>query len=138
MPLTEAMIRPGMVAYFDASVLNADPSVRSPRSPTTRSEPSVCFQVSGSTSAWAPITTTFRPERLAIRAEWRVDGGGDWISKDQYLNDGATAYVGANRVFTRASLAQDNCTDESRPCTADAGVAATPAEVRKHAGNCIA
>ena len=55
-------------------------------------------------STWAPLTTKDpRQVRLFIRLEWRTGGTEKWKRDDQYLNDGATTYVGPNESFVAAA-----------------------------------
>lgn len=137
MPLTKEQIVPGVIAYFDANVLNADGAVTLPASPTDRSGPFVCFAADSNRSAWAAITTQHRPERIEIKSEWRTGGKGAWLSADQYLNDGATTYVGPNESFVAAAATKDRFSGSDRPQVTVDGVSAVLLEITKRGGNLL-
>jgi len=135
MALTLKEVQPGIVAYFDVSVLNGSQTVRKPASPTSRNGPFVCFAVVGDCSAWAPISKEYRSERVEIKKQWRLAGGGAWKKSDQYLNDGSTTYVGPSKAFVEAAAVVDTYNASGRPRVAPDGVAAIIAEVRSRNGN---
>jgi hypothetical protein len=137
MPLKLNEIVPGIVAYFDVSLLNRHSDLKQPASPTPRDGPFVCFAAVDGASAWAPISQQYRPERLLIKRAWRLGGNGAWISEEQYLNDGRTTYVGASQVFVEAAMRIDKCSAPNRPQVAPEGVAAIIAEVHKRRGNTL-
>jgi len=97
----------------------------------------VCFEPIEGRSAWAPISTQYRNERLAIDAAWRYDGAGQWLTSDQYLNDGATTYTGPDAAFVAAAVGQDRFTATTRPKVRAAGIAAIVAEVRNRGGSML-
>jgi hypothetical protein len=136
-PLAPNEIVEGAVAYFRVEILNADKDVLR-LEPTPRDGPFVCFQVEGGWSAWAPLTTQGppeRPERIEIRAEWKLRGSVEWRGTAQYLNDGRNTYVGPNASFVAAAASE--LTFEPgvlRPRVTADGVAAVLAEVRERAG----
>lgn len=92
MSLHKIEIKVGTVAYFNAKALNADDRVEGATVP--RDGPFVCVQTAMQRSAWTPLTTQFRRERLVLENSWRLDGSVKWQSDDLYLNDGANTQVG--------------------------------------------
>jgi hypothetical protein len=134
MPLSAAEIRPGVVAYLNAASLNIDPAVSRPQSPTPRNGPFLCFAVNGSNTGWTPISNQVRAERLLIEPAWRLGGGDAWQHTDQYLNDGATTYIGPKASFVTAAATTDKYNAQGRPRVSAAGVAAVLQEVQAQGG----
>lgn len=137
MPLLDSEIQAGCVAYFDITTLNADTRVSRPRCPTTRPSPFVCFESANDRSAWAPITTQFRKERLFLDPLWRVGGSKQWRTDHLYLNDGACTYVGTNAAFVDSAATETPFMKISRPRLTADGVAAVVAEVRQRRGTML-
>lgn len=102
MALRLADIRVGAVAFLDHKVLLAEPGLHKGSDTIDRPGPFVCLQIKGKLSAWAPITSEHRPERLFIQEAWRRDGSDTWKTTDQYLTDGLNTWVGPNEAFVRA------------------------------------
>ena len=124
MPLKGKDIQPGAVAYLSVDRLSNDNRITKPASPTLRDGPFVCFQTADGMSAWAPLTTVERSERLEIIGAWRLEGSATWQSEDMYLNDGATTYVGPFAAFIDASREEMPFRGHKRPRVAAKGVAA--------------
>ena len=125
MPLKLEEINPGAIAYFDASVLNADPLVTNTGSPVNRvgiGNQFVCYKVDGPNSLWAPLTATFRRERLPIDPTWVSNGYGPLAEGGVYLQDGACTYVGPNPSFVLAA-ANENPFENARPAISADGLA---------------
>jgi hypothetical protein len=130
--LDDLEIEPGVVAWLDQPMLNADHAVlkSTPHLGDPEPRPFVCFARDGDASAWAPVTTVARPERLHLQASWRSGGGPGWIARDQYLVDGANTYSGANARFI-ASSTQDYMTPDNRMRLSTDGVDAVVTEVER-------
>jgi hypothetical protein len=125
MPLTAAEFAPGAIAYFDATVLNADPAVSKSGSPVDRlgvGNQFVCYKVDSQTSYWAPLTATYRRERLPIEAGWVTSGYGPLAAGGVYLQDGQCTYAGPIASFVQAA-AQENPFQHGRPTLSEAGLA---------------
>lgn len=122
MPLTEAEITPGVVAFFSVQALNSDNQIIKPTAPTTRNGPFVCFETNNNNSAWTPLTKIPREERLEIKKEWRLGGSRSWQTTVHYLNDGATTYTGTNKAFVAAATSADTYEPEKRRYIATDGV----------------
>lgn len=124
MALTLEEITPGAIAYFDASILNADPAVTNTGSPVNRigiGNQFVCYKVDGARSFWAPLTATFRRERLPIDPAWVSNGYGPLAAGGVYLQDGACTYVGPSSSFVLAA-ANENPFEGSRPSISAVGL----------------
>ena len=69
MQIAEAEIVEGLVAYLDQSVLSANEQVLDtcPQA-STQVRPFVCVRAANGRSQWAPLSTSWRRERLAIAA----------------------------------------------------------------------
>ena len=124
MPLLTNEISVGAVAYFDTALLNGDPRLIKPQYPANRASPFVCFQINGTDSAWAVITTQYRKERLEISKPWRQEGSIQWKTDDLYLNDGACTYTGPNQAFVDAAINETPFTTINRPQVTPDGIAA--------------
>ena len=102
--LTVAEIRPGLVAFLDYEMLDADPTVRRCRSGSdNRPRPFVCVDVSDDECTWLPLTTSHRTYRLVIARSSLHGGDRNWRESPCYLLDGAKFYVGPKAAFARAS-----------------------------------
>jgi hypothetical protein len=137
MPLTNAEIKVGIVAYLDVEALNSDSSVTKPSSLATRNGPFVCFATKGQESAWVEISTQYREERLEIEKAWRKGGAGAWLSEKQYVNDGSSSYVGPKMSFVAASVGVDKFTATTRPRVSPDGTKAILEEVTSRGGPII-
>ncbi|WP_449422697.1 hypothetical protein [Rhodanobacter lindaniclasticus] len=125
MSLALEEIAPGAIAYFDASVLNADPLVTNTGSPVNRvgiGNQFVCYKMEGQRSFWAPLTATFRRERLPIDPTWVSNGYGPLAGGGVYLQDGACTYVGPNDSFVVAAV-NENPFENGRPIISADGLA---------------
>ena len=124
MSLAIEEIAPGAIAYFDASLLNADPLVKNTGSAVNRAgigNQFVCYKVNGASSFWAPFTATFRRERLPINPAWVSNGYGPLAAGGVYLQDGACTYVGPNESFV-AAAANENPFPGGRPVLSPEGL----------------
>lgn len=125
-------ILPGVVGWLDQPALNSDQAVvKSARflgEPEPR--PFVCIEAGATRSTWAPITTAFRTERLAIPPNWRRGGGQGWRTREEYLVDGANTYSGPSDRFIAAS-ADDYNDRSSRMRVSAEGLKAIRAEVQR-------
>ena len=102
MPLSETEIVPGAIAYFDANMLNDDTRVTKFGDPVARAGSGnqfVCYKVAGDRSFWAPLTATWRKERLRIEAAWVTTGYDPLAVGDVFLQDGKNTYVGPHEAF---------------------------------------
>lgn len=136
MPLQLGEIVPGAIAYFNAQTLNADGRVSKSGDPVTRpgaGNQFVCYKTHGTSSFWAPLTATARPERLCIEAAWVANGYGPLAAGNVYLQDGKNTYAGANRAFVDAA-AGESVFNGGRPALSAAGVAAILAVVFERGG----
>jgi hypothetical protein len=133
MSLHEREIREGVVAYFDPAKLNSDPRIQSTNE-AEKQRPYVCFCVSKGRSAWAPLTSRHRPERIEIRPAWRFGGTSAWKKQSYYLNDGKNTCVGDNQAFVDAASQTDKYKPETRQKVAAEGIAAIKAEVKSRHG----
>lgn len=126
----------GNVAYLDPDRLNQDPRVVAPSSPTPKKDrlrPFLCVEADGEYSAWTPITTTSRSERLLIPTRTRRGGDYGWLEDGQFLNDGATVYAGENAAFVAAS-AEERPFRHSRPSVNAEGVDSIKREIARRGG----
>jgi hypothetical protein len=107
--LSEIEIVPGAIAYFDAQMLNDDARVTKSGDPVTRAGSGnqfLCYKVDGGKSFWAPLTTTWRNERLRIEAEWVTNGYGPLAIGEVFLQDGKNTYAGPNEAFVAAAVGE--------------------------------
>jgi hypothetical protein len=124
MALTLAEVVPGAIAYFDANTLNADAAVSTTGSPVNRQgvgNQFICYKVDGEQSFWAPLTATYRRERLPIQAAWVQNGYGPLGAGGVFLQDGRCTYAGPSASFVRASAAE-NPFDQGRPTLTEPGL----------------
>lgn len=130
--LDDAEIKPGVVAWLDQPMLNGDGNVikSTPHLGTPEPRPFVCYEWTGDSSSWAPVTTIERRERLALQVEWRSGGGSSWTTRDQYLVDGANTYSGSNDRFVAAST-KDYSSSDNRMMLSSEGVKAVREEVNR-------
>ncbi|MFA7332445.1 MAG: hypothetical protein WC326_15355 [Candidatus Delongbacteria bacterium] len=104
MPVTEAEIQVGLVVYLDQQRLQGRRDVWATLgSRRIKVRPHVCVAVEGDLSAWTPLTSRWRSERLAISAGWRVGGDRAWRGGRSYLYDGACVVVGPRAAMAEAS-----------------------------------
>jgi hypothetical protein len=122
-------IEPGLVAFLDPRVLAAEADVfHTQDPPVIRPGPFVCVSVERDRSEWSPVTTEYRPERLAFPREWRSGGHPQWLRDEQYLNDGANLWRGPHEAFVIASH-EESTTVSSRARLSTEGLAAVKAEI---------
>src|SRR5690349_16607725 len=116
-------IEAGIVAFLDPTVLTDDGRVcHAQDPPVTRQGPFVCLCTGAGSSAWTPLTTEWRRERVMVRREWRSGGHPQWLRDDQYVNDGANIWRGPNEAFVHASSLE--VTDQTnRARVSEAGLA---------------
>lgn len=136
MPLQQTEIQPGVVAYFDAAALNADPDVSASGDPVTRTGAGnqfVCYRVDGDTSWWAPTTTQHRSERLQIDPAWVTFGNARLQAGDVYLQDGKNTYMGPSEPFVCAAAGEMSFA-RGRPVLNDDGIQAVIRVVRERGG----
>ncbi len=137
--LSEQEVQPGLVAWLDQVQLNHDQRVvkTTPHLGQPEPRPFVCFRVDAMSSHWAPVTTVERKERLYLKPEWRSGGGAGWLSRPQYLVDGANTYVGPIVVFVAASK-QDWTDAGDRMRLSQIGITAVVDEVDRQRSRTIA
>ena len=137
MALSEAEIRLGTVAYFDVSLLHADDSVVVTGDPVVRDTLTgnqfVCDLVRGGSSFWAPLTATWRKERLRIERSCIAHGYGPLAHGEVFLQDGKNTYSGQHAAFVRAAAAEEPIAGR-RPSLTELGVASVVAVVSKRGG----
>ena len=122
-------LQAGLVAHLDQTMLTNDPAVLDTYPQRdTELRPFVCVAVDGDTSTWAPLTSTFRRERLRIEDAWRTGGIDMWRDRVCFLNDGANTYSGPNTSFMAASV-QELTDAATRSRMALDGVEAVVAEI---------
>jgi hypothetical protein len=136
MPLSKQEIEPGAVAYYDSDLVLNDDRISDAGLPL-RDGPLICVQSVNGRSVWCPLTTQFRPERLLIRAEWRLKGSQKWREDDIYLNDGANTFVGPDEAFVAAAANEIPFTVIDRPRVSMAGVEAIIVEIKNRAGKLL-
>lgn len=134
MALRLADIFVGAVAYFDDELLRGESEIDGGDATIDRPGPLVCVQVKGSSSVWIPITGEFRPERLLLKAEWRLHGSDKWKKDDQFVNDGLNTFLGPNDAFVRAGAKESPFKMYRRPSISKEGVAAILEEIDKQDG----
>jgi len=134
MPLREAEVVVGNVAYFDHEVLLQEPDIDRDDDQLDRSGPFVCVQVKDMHSVWCAITTEPNPKRLSIETAWRIGGAPGWRSHPQYLNDGLSTYLGPTEAFLRAAAGEKPFKPYSRPAISNDGMAAILEEIDKQGG----
>lgn len=124
MPLSEPEIVPGAIAYFDAQMLNNDTRVMKSGDPVARAGSGnqfVCYKVEGGRSFWAPLTATWREERLRIEAAWVTNGYGPLAAGEVFLQDGKNTYAGPMAAFV-AAAAGESTFEAGRPLLSLDGV----------------
>ena len=129
--LTPEELTPGLVSHLDQTMLTKDPKVLDtfPQNDTGL-RPFLCVTVKDGISTWMPLTSTYRPERMKIKDEWRTGGIDMWRDRVCYLNDGANIYIGPNASFVAAS-AQELTQNGARSQMSADGVAAVSAELER-------
>lgn len=124
-------IKVGLVSHLDQTALAKDKRVMDTYPQQhTELRPFVCVAVNLPKSTWAPLSSTARPERIEIKAEWRLGGIPMWRDRVCYLNDGANIYIGLNGAFADAS-AKEQTDHKTRSQMSEEGVAAVLAEIEK-------
>ena len=134
MPLTQADVSVGNVAYFDHEVLLREPGIDRNDDGLNRPGPFVCVQVVGTSSVWCAVTTQWNPKRLYLNKAWRLGGDPQWQNSDQYLVDGLNTYLGPNEAFLRAAAAEQPFAPYIRPAIDPTGIAAVLVEIDKQGG----
>lgn len=124
-------IEAGLVSHLDQTMLSNDQAVLDTY-PQARTElrPFVCLKADANNCVWAPLSSTFRRERLQINDEWRQGGVDMWRERECYLNDGANTYHGPIESFIAAS-AQELTEPINRSRMAAEGVAAVIKETER-------
>jgi len=122
-------IKAGLVSHLDQTMLTNDPAVLDTYPQRfTELRPFVCVSVEDDGCTWAPLSSTHRPERVAIEDVWRLGGIAMWRNRVCYLNDGANVYIVPMQSFISAShLEKTDATN--RAAMAQDGVAAVLAEI---------
>jgi hypothetical protein len=136
MPLTEAEIEPGAIAYFDVEVLHADAEVQISGDRVQREVTGnqfVCHSVTGQRSCWSPLTATYRHPRIRIEPEWVANGYGPLAAGGVWLQDGKNTYCGPSASFVAGSAteAQFNVT---RPRLSNAALVKIHEQISKRGG----
>lgn len=134
MPLTQAEVSVGNVAYFDHEVLLREPDIDRNDDGLNRPGPFVCVQVFDTSSVWCAVTTQWNPKRIRIVKAWRLGGDPQWQNSEQYLVDGLNTYLGPNEAFLRAGAAEKPFAPFTRPVVAPVGVAAILGEIDNQGG----
>lgn len=132
MKIREHEVVPGLIAFLDHRRLHRSPGVTS----TSCVDDVVDFKVRGflcmatldGHSVWSPLTTTWRPERLHLRQEWRGGGGEALRRGDVYLLDGANLYMGPTQAFINASACEKTHSGQRAHLTTE-GLSAVNAEI---------
>lgn len=134
MPLRRSEIRVGTIAYFDHSLLLAEPAIDKGDEGLNRPGPFVCVEIVGEQSVWCAITGVGRPERLFIENTWRRDGSDAWLSSLLYLQDGLATYLGPSSAFIRAAINEHTFFQYRRPWITKPGMQAILAEIDRQGG----
>lgn len=115
--LTEREIIVGVVAYLDPAILDADPMVLAPASPTDGRRPFVCVGRSGSLSAWMALTTKPGPGRshFPIPISVRRRGRGVWCTGPSFVNKQFATYIAPSANIIAAAAQEDEYGPEERP-----------------------
>lgn len=141
MPLTLEQIKPDAVAYFDADALNSSENVSITGSPVKRIGTTgarnqfVCYKVVDGRRHWAPLTGTFRKERLPIDPDWVSFGYGALKAGGVYLQDGGCTYVNSNEAFITAAAEEEEFKQGSRPFISEVGSSKLSRQSRNARGN---
>ena len=145
MPLSEAEIYPGAVAYFEPTVLNRDKDIEVTGDPVTRDGPFVCYAVSEGRSRWTPLTSedklitnrktgkTFSV-RVRIEPEWVARAYGLFAAGESFFQDGKNTYSGANATFIAAGAKIDIQTPDTRPALNEDGLKAAHEYIARRGG----
>jgi hypothetical protein len=103
--ITSDEIKPGIVVFIDQALLAAQPGVIHSKELTdASSRPLVCVAATSGSTEWLALTTEYRPERLEIRPEWRTGGHPQWLRDPQFVNDGASVWMGPHEAFVASSI----------------------------------
>jgi hypothetical protein len=136
MTLSDQDIVPGAIAYFDALALTALPSVKVSGDPVDRpglENPFVCYEVRGERCAWAPLTGTFKTDRLRIEANWVSSDFGPLGGGEVFLQDGETTYTGPKSAFQSAASSEPPFREE-RPRVSSEGLEMIHKEIAERGG----
>lgn len=137
MPLAESEIVKGAIAYFDVSVLHADEEVIVTGDPVVRDTLTgnqfVCYDAGGGLAFWAPLTATWRKERLRIESSWVENGYGPLAEGKVFLQDGKNTYSGPVKTFISAAALEEPIVG-ARPTVREIGVGKIVAVVRQRGG----
>lgn len=103
MTLTIDQIAPGVVAWLDAGVLNADARVTACGAVGVR--PFLCVTVGAGYTEWLALTTKsgVRVSRFLIQSAWRVGGTTRWREQPTYLRSLRALCRGRDVVFVDAA-----------------------------------
>jgi hypothetical protein len=86
-------------------------------------------------STWAPLTQADKKNvRLEIDPGWRTGGTDKWKNEKQYLNDGATIYVGPDESFVAAAVNEIPITICDRGGVSPDGIAEIRKEIVRRGG----
>ena len=135
MPLTEDEIAPGVVAYFDPTILHADDKVGVTGDPVTRDGPFLCYASGDGFSRWTPLTSEDKlifnrrtgqnhSVRVRIKPEWVAGAFGLFTQGESFLQDGKNTYSGPNATFVTAAAVIDTQTPVTRPALTAEGLRA--------------
>jgi hypothetical protein len=131
--LTNEQIFVGSIAYFSVDILKGDPFTRKggvDHIAPGAVRPFVCYDSSEAESCWAPITSTYRSERVEVRALDRENMPGPTM----YLNDGTSSVKGSNDAFIQAAAGYDQKNDRTRPRIRNPKIFEIIAEIEKRGG----
>jgi len=145
MPLTDAEIILGAVAYFDVATLNADPRLTIKGAvvdlgdgtrgvqPLTRDGPCVCVERQADQATWTPVTNREQAKfkRLRIQKSWVIDGYDELGAGESFLQDGANTYAGPVACFIAAAAGETPFGSRKRPTITPEGLAAIREEIDK-------
>ena len=134
MPLRLQDVKVGSIAYFDHTLLLAEPEIDKGDEGLNRPGPFVCVEIHGDRSAWCVITGEERPERLLIEDRWRRDGSDAWRLAPQHLQDGLATYLGPTEAFVRAAAGENAFVRYKRPRITAEGIKAILAEIEAQGG----
>jgi len=136
MPLLDAEIAPGAIAYFDIELLHKDSAVSVSGDPVQRAgngNQFVCYKADEGISYWAPLTASQRTERLKIQAKWVSNGYGPLAGGKVCLQDGKNTYRGPNASFIAASISERPF-NGARPLISTDGLISIEATIRARGG----
>ena len=129
-------IEPGVVAYFDTSILLSDPRVRHSAARVFRNGPFVCIEVGPGSTSWLEITS--KPgrfnQRMPSLSHWKLHGSDTWRAIPAFLNYVREPFAGRDVAFCDATRFEHTFTQFLRPRISDEGVAAIVCEMQRRNG----